>query len=50
MPTIVRAKVIGVVMADRNASNRVIESKDFLSFQQFCKQANMGLSFLSMQG
>jgi len=50
MPTIVRGKVIGVFMADRNASNRVIESKDFLSFQQFCQQANMGLSFLSMQG
>jgi len=50
MPTIVIGKVIGVFMADRNASERVIKSKDFLSFQQFCQQANMGLSFLSMQG
>ncbi|NOQ77568.1 MAG: HDOD domain-containing protein [Methylococcaceae bacterium] len=50
MPTIVKGKVIGVFIADRNASKRKIESKDFLSFQQFCQQANMGLTFLSMQG
>ena len=50
MPTIVRGKVIGVFIADRNASKREIEAKDFLTFQQFCQQANMGLTFLSMQG
>ncbi len=50
MPTIVKGKVIGVFIADRNASKREIEAKDFLSFQQFCQQANMGLTFLSMQG
>jgi len=50
MPTVVKGKVIGVFVADRNASKREIESKDFLSFQQFCQQANMGLTFLSTQG
>ena len=50
MPTIVKGKVIGVFIADRNASKREIEAKDFLAFQQFCQQANMGLTFLSMQG
>lgn len=48
MPTIVRGKVIGVFMADRNESNRTIEDKDFLSFQQFCMQANMALTLLSI--
>ncbi|NQY26179.1 MAG: HDOD domain-containing protein [Piscirickettsiaceae bacterium] len=50
MPTIVRGKVIGMFLADRNASKRVINEKDLLVFQQFCQQANMGLTFLSMQG
>lgn len=50
MPTIVRNKVIGVFMADRNASGREISQQDFLAFQQFCQQANMGLTFLAMQG
>lgn len=50
MPTIVRGKVIGIFIADRNASKREIEAKDFLAFQQFCQQANMGLTFLTMQG
>jgi len=48
MPTIVRGKVIGVFIADRNESNRSIEDKDFLSFQQFCMQANMALTLLSI--
>lgn len=48
MPTIVRGKVIGVFLADRNESKRRIEDKDFLSFQQFCMQANMALTFLSI--
>jgi hypothetical protein len=48
MPTIIRGKVIGVFMADRNESNRSIEDKDFLSFQQFCMQANMALTLLSI--
>lgn len=48
MPTIIRGKVIGVFMADRNESNRGIEDKDFLSFQQFCMQANMALTLLSI--
>jgi HD-like signal output (HDOD) protein len=50
MPTIVKGKVIGVYMADRNASKRKINQQDFLSFQQFCQQANMGLTFLTTQG
>jgi len=50
MPTIVCGKVIGLFMADRNASGRAIEQNDFIAFQQFCQQANMGLTFLSMQG
>jgi len=48
MPVIVRSKVIGIFMADRNASKREIEEKDFIAFQQFCQQANMGLTFLAM--
>lgn len=50
MPAIVRGKVIGLFIADRNASARSIEEKDFIAFQQFCQQANMGLTFLAMQG
>jgi len=50
MPAIVRNKVIGVFMADRNASGRRISQEDFRAFQQFCQQANMGLTFLAMQG
>lgn len=50
MPTIVKSKVIGLFIADRNASGREINDQDFLAFQQFCQQANMGLSFLAMRG
>ncbi|MCX4188274.1 HDOD domain-containing protein [Methylophaga sp. OBS4] len=50
MPTIVRNKVIGLFMADRKASGRALTEQDFLAFQQFCQQANMGLTFLAMQG
>ncbi len=50
MPAIVKNKVIGVFMADRNASGRVLSETDFLAFQQFCQQANMGLTILAMQG
>lgn len=50
MPTVVRGKVIGLFIADRNASGREITDNDFISFQQFCQQANMGLTFLTMQG
>ena len=49
MPAVVRKKVIGLFLADRNASQRSIETEDFLAFQQFCQQANMGLTFLTMQ-
>jgi len=50
MPTIVKGKVIGMYMADRNVSKREVDDKDFLAFQQFCQQANMGLTFLTTQG
>lgn len=50
MPTVVKGKVIGMFMADRNASKREIKKEDFVSFQQFCQQANMGLTFLTTQG
>jgi HD-like signal output (HDOD) protein len=50
MPCIVRDKVIGVFFADRNASKRKINEQDFIAFQQFCQQANMGITFLSMKG
>lgn len=48
MPVVVKSKVIGIFLADRNASGRAVEEKDFIAFQQFCQQANMGLSFLTM--
>jgi hypothetical protein len=50
MPAIVRNKVIGLFLADRNASGRSLQQQDFLAFQQFCQQANMGLTILAMQG
>lgn len=50
MPTIVKGKVIGMFMADRNVSKREIKYEDFVAFQQFCQQANMGLTFLTTQG
>jgi hypothetical protein len=49
MPCIVRDKVIGIFFADRNESARKIDDKDFVAFQQFCQQANMGITFLSMK-
>ncbi|MDF1588048.1 MAG: HDOD domain-containing protein [Gammaproteobacteria bacterium] len=50
MPTIVKGKVIGMYMADRNLSKRDVKQEDFVAFQQFCQQANMGLTFLTTQG
>jgi hypothetical protein len=50
MPAIVKNKVIGIFFADRNASGRPLTESDFLAFQQFCQQANMGLTILAMQG
>ncbi|MDT8310609.1 MAG: HDOD domain-containing protein [Methylophaga sp.] len=50
MPAIVAGKVIGLFLADRNATQRTIEPVDLLAFQQFCQQANMGLTFLKLQG
>jgi hypothetical protein len=50
MPAIVKNKVIGLFIADRNASGRLLTETDFLAFQQFCQQANMGLTILAMQG
>jgi HD-like signal output (HDOD) protein len=50
MPAIVRNKVIGLFLADRNASGRSLQQQDFLAFQQLCQQANMGLTILAMQG
>lgn len=50
MPAIVRNKVIGLFLADRNSSGRPLQQQDFLAFQQFCQQANMGLTILAMQG
>ena len=50
MPAIVAGKEIGLFLADRNASKRPIEKTDLLAFQQFCQQANMGLTFLKLQG
>jgi HD-like signal output (HDOD) protein len=49
MPTIVKDKVIGVFVADRNTTKRKIGEEDFLEFQQFCEQASVGLTFLSTQ-
>lgn len=50
MPTIVKGRVIGIYFADRHASKRQIEQKDFLAFQSFCQKANKGLTFLTTQG
>jgi len=50
MPAIVKGKVIGLFMADRNESDREIEEKDFIAFQQLCQQANMGMTFLTSKG
>lgn len=50
MPAIVAGKVIGLFLADRNATHRPIEQADLMAFQQFCQQANMGLTFLKLQG
>lgn len=50
MPAIVAGKVIGLFLADRNATKRAIDKTDLMAFQQFCQQANMGLTFLKLQG
>jgi hypothetical protein len=48
MPKSVQGKVIDIFLADCGESNRCVEDKDFLSFQQFCMQVNMALTFLSI--
>ncbi|HET8808148.1 MAG TPA: HDOD domain-containing protein [Methylophaga sp.] len=50
MPAIVAGKVIGLFIADRNLTQRSIDKADQMAFQQFCQQANMGLTFLKLQG
>lgn len=50
MPAIVAGKVIGLFIADRNSTQRQIDKADQMAFQQFCQQANMGLTFLKLQG
>ncbi|MDX1572664.1 MAG: HDOD domain-containing protein [Methylophaga sp.] len=50
MPAIVAGKVIGLFIADRNPTQRTIDKADQMAFQQFCQQANMGLTFLKLQG
>jgi len=50
MPAIVKGKVIGLFMADRNESKREIFPHDFIAFQQLCQQANMGMTFLTSKG
>ncbi len=50
MPAIVKGRVIGLFMADRNESKREVGSQDFIAFQQFCQQANMGMTFLTTKG
>ena len=49
VPTVVKEKVIGMFIDDRQVSKQTIEWKDFLAFQQFCEKLSMGLAFLSMQ-
>jgi transcriptional regulator with GAF, ATPase, and Fis domain len=50
MPVVVKNKVIGLLMADRSSSKRDISQQEFIAFQQFCQQTNMGISFLAIQG
>lgn len=50
MPVVVKNKVIGLFMADRSSSKRDISQQEFIAFQQFCQQTNMGISFLAIQG
>lgn len=47
MPIVVRGKAIGLIYADRHPSGRGIDEDSFASFQQFCQQADIGLSFAS---
>ena len=37
-------------MADRHQTQREISQQEFIAFQQFCQQTNMGISFLAIQG
>jgi hypothetical protein len=50
MPVVLKNKVIGLFMADRSFSKRDISQQEFIAFQQFCQQTNMGISFLAIQG
>lgn len=50
MPVVLKNKVIGLFMADRSSSKRDISQQEFIAFQQFCQQTNMGISFLALQG
>ena len=43
-------KPFGLFLADRHASNRVIEQQDLIAFRQFCQQAALAFAFLTIQG
>jgi len=47
MPIVVRGKAIGLIYADRHPSGRGLDEDSFASFQHFCQQTNIGLSFIS---
>ena len=50
MPIVVSGKAIGLIYADRRTSGRDLDEDSFASFQHFCQQTNIGLSFISHQG
>jgi HD-like signal output (HDOD) protein len=50
MPIVVSGKAIGLIYADRHTSGRDLDDDSFASFQHFCQQTNIGLSFISQQG
>ena len=49
MPMVVWNKSIGLIYADRHPSGREINQEKFLSFQQFCQLAAIGMSMITQR-
>ncbi len=49
MPLVVRNKSIGLIYADRQASERTLNEEKFLSFQHFGQMAAVGMELITQR-
>ncbi|WP_296592328.1 HDOD domain-containing protein [Methylophaga sp.] len=50
MPLKKSNKPVGLFLADRQASDRGLNRQDLIAFRQFCQQASLAFTFLTIQG